>query len=157
METLKGMLFAALRVRPMGPTRRGCLVPSLRVYQRIDQCLQLSYPPPKSQQRAIVELRSFLLLLSGGNTASRTQWTIGIYEPLFRNYWFDYHETWQKLSKGVNIEVWKFSQKSFAEFYKSHKTNLILKNKIVSYLKHGIYWVKPFVPSFVLQKCCTLT
>ena len=39
-----------------------------------------------------------------------------IYGPLFRNYLFDYHEAWQKLSRGLNFEDWKFSQK-YKEFY----------------------------------------
>ena len=49
-------------------------------------------------------------------TASQTQQTVVIYGPLFRNYLFDYHEIWQKLSRGLNFEVWKFSQK-YKEFY----------------------------------------
>ena len=38
-------------------------------------------------------------------TASQTQQTVVIYGPLFRNYLFDYHETWQILSRGLNFEV----------------------------------------------------
>ena len=48
--------------------------------------------------------------------ASQTQQTVVIYVPLFRNYLFDYHETWRKLSRALNFEVWKFSQK-YMEFY----------------------------------------
>ena len=91
MERLKGAFFDALRVRPIGPTWGGHLVLSFRGYQRFDQRLQLSYPPLKSLLHRIVELRLYLSWLSRGNTASQTQWTVGIYGPLFRNYWLDYH------------------------------------------------------------------
>ena len=85
--------FDVLRVRPNGPIPCGYLVLSLRGYQRFDQWLYLSYPPPKSRLHAIAEPRSFLSWLSGSNNASQTQRTVGICEPLFRNYWFDFHET----------------------------------------------------------------
>ena len=49
-------------------------------------------------------------------TASQTQQTVVIHGPLFRNYLFDYYEIWQKSSRGLHFEVWKFSQK-YKEFY----------------------------------------
>ena len=60
-------------------------------YQIFGQWLQ-PYPAPKSGLRAMIELRSFLSWLSAGYTASQTQRTVRLYEPLFRNSWFDYHE-----------------------------------------------------------------
>ena len=59
--------FDALGVCPIGPTWRGYLLLSFRGYQRFDQWLQLSYPPPKSLLHAIVERRSSLSCLSGRN------------------------------------------------------------------------------------------
>ena len=96
MERLEGTFFDAPRVRPIGPTMRGYLLLSFRGYQRFDQWLQLSYLPSKSLPCAIVELRwSSISWLSGGNNARQTQRTVGIYGPVFCNYWLDYHETWQ--------------------------------------------------------------
>ena len=51
-----------------------------------------------------------------GEECTVPQQTVVIYGPLFRNYLFDYHETWQKMSRGLNFEDWKFSQK-YKEFY----------------------------------------
>ena len=105
MEILKGTFFDPLRVCPIGPTWRGYLVLSFRGYQRFYQWLQPSYPPLMSLLHAILELLSYLSWLSGGNTASQTPRTIGIYGPRFRNYRLDCHETWQKWSRDVNSEV----------------------------------------------------
>ena len=106
MERLKGTFFGALGFRPIGPSWRRYLLLSFRGYQRFDQWLQLSYPPPKSLLHIIVELRrSSISWLSGGNNSSQTQRTVVIYGLVFRNYWLDYHETWQKWSRGVNFEV----------------------------------------------------
>ena len=106
MERLKGTFFDALGVRPIGPSWQRYLLLSFRGYQRFDQWLQLSYPPPKSLLHIIVELRrSSISWLSGGNNSSQTQRTVVIYGIMFRNYWLDYHETWQKWSRGVNFEV----------------------------------------------------
>ena len=65
---------------------------------------------------AIVEHRSYLLWLPGGNTAIQTPRTVGIYKPWFRHYRLDYHNTWQKWSRRVNFKVWKVSQK-YDKFY----------------------------------------
>ena len=92
-------VFDALRVHPIGPTWRRYLVLSFRGYQRFDQWLQPLYPPSKPLLHAIVEHRSYLLWLSGGNTAIKTPRTVGIYGPQYCNYWLDYHETWQKWSR----------------------------------------------------------
>ena len=104
MEMLKGT-FDALRVRPIGPTRRGYRALSFRGYQRFDQGLQLLYQPPKSLLHAIVGHRRNLLWLFGENTAIQTPRTLGIYEPRFRYYWLDYHKTMQKWIRGINFEV----------------------------------------------------
>ena len=79
---------------------------------------QHSHQPPTSLLYAIVELRLSSSLLSGGNTASEIQHEVGIYGPLFQNHWIDFHETRQKLSRDVNFEVKKFSQK-YEEFYQN--------------------------------------
>ena len=106
MGRLKGTFFDAPRVRPIGSTLRGYLLRSFRGYQRFDQWLQLSYLPSKSRLHAIVELRrSSISWLSGGNNARQTQRTVGIYGPVFCNYWFDYHQTWQKWSRRINFVV----------------------------------------------------
>ena len=59
MERLKGTFFDALGVRPLGPSWRRYLLLSFRGYQRFDQWLQLSYPPPKSLLHTVVEVRWF--------------------------------------------------------------------------------------------------
>ena len=103
MENLTGTLFDALRVHPI-PDEDTSYCPFGGI-EGFNQCLQLSYPPPKSLPHAIIELWSSLSWLSGGNTASQTQQTVEISGPLFRNYWLDYHESWQKLSTSVNFDV----------------------------------------------------
>ena len=87
MERFNGAFFDALRVRPIGPTMRGYLLLSFRVYQRFFQWLQLSYMPSKSLLHTIFELRwSSISWLSGRNNARQTQRMVGIYGPVFRNY-----------------------------------------------------------------------
>ena len=48
-------------------------------------------PATEVPLHTIVELQSYLSRLSLGTTASQTQRTVGIYGPLLRNYWLDYH------------------------------------------------------------------
>ena len=114
-ERFNGAFFDGLRVRPIGPTMRGYLLLSFREYQRFYQWLQLSYMPSKSLLHIIFELRwssiswrsgrSSISWLSGRNNARQTQRMVGIYGPVSRNYWLDYHDTWQKLSRSVNFVV----------------------------------------------------
>ena len=115
--------FWRLRVWPIGPTWRGYLAPSFREYQRFDQWLQLSYPPPKYLLHTVVEHRPYLSWLSGGNTASQTTWTVGIYGPQFCNYWLDAIKhgrrgVWKSISRCSNFHR---NRRNFTESYKSLK------------------------------------
>ena len=76
---------------------------------------------------------------TGSNTASQMQRTVGIHELLFHNYWFDNHKIWPKLSRGAYVSRYRNFHKNTRRFtysYKTLKTNLILKKRIVSYLEH---------------------
>ena len=154
METLKGTFFNALRVRPIGSTwHRGCLVLSLRGHQRFDQWLQLSYPPPTSRLHAIVEHRGCLAAILPAKRYERSEFTS-------HSFVATGSITIKHGRNGVGVSFLRYrnfhkNSRSFTGSYKSLKTNLILKNKIVSYLECGTHWAKHFVPIFLLRKCCT--
>ena len=68
--------------------------------------------------------------------------------------------TMKHARNGVNVSIsksWNFHKNTinFTESNKSLKTNLILKNIIVSHLERGTHLVKHLAPLFVLWKCCT--
>ena len=60
----------------------------------------------------------------------------------------------------MSISRYRNFHKNTINFTKSNKclkTNLILKNKILSHLERGTHWVIHLAPLFILLKCCTPT
>ena len=73
-----------------------------------DLPITAAFIPAIDVPTTILKLLSSLTWRRVWNTTHQTRQVIGICRPLFRNYWFDYRETFHKLGKGVSFEISTF-------------------------------------------------
>ena len=104
--------------------------------------------------RSAAEVPSYWSWMSGGNTTSQTP---GRLEFTGHDFVTTASINMNHGGNGIGVSMSRCrnfhkNTRNFTESYKSLKTNLILKNKIVSHLERGTHWVKHLAPLFVLWK-----